>query len=222
MNMKASYDVSLSEHYRLTRPATASSMSKRKVVHGVGINDADYETGGTSVGLCPCYSAWSGMMRRCYSSSKKTRLSAYANCSVSDSWRSFMSFRAWWVANHRDGWHLDKDLLVYGNKVYGPETCVFVPQEINNFVAESRSASSLPVGVSLYRDGVRFLAQCRAGKGGKSHIGLFDCVESASAAYIKAKIERLSVLKPIMDGIDRRIYKSCVKHIEQAGMGVEL
>lgn len=221
MSMTESYDVSLSQHYRLTRPVAGVEMKKRKLVHGVGINDADYETGGSNAGLCPCYATWAGMMRRCYSNQKKTRLSAYVDCSVSESWRSFMAFRSWWIANHKDGWHLDKDLLIYGNKVYGPETCVFVPQEINNFIVKGRSASSLPIGVSTYRDGVRFLAQCRTGNGGKSHIGLFDCVESASAAYIKAKIRRLEALRPIMDAIDRRIYLSCIKHIEQAGMGVK-
>ena len=46
-------------------------------------------------------------------------------------------------------YHLDKDILVKGNKVYSPETCCFVPQEINSLLVTSvRSRGDQPIGVS--------------------------------------------------------------------------
>lgn len=35
---------------------------------------------------------------------------------------------------HMEGWHLDKDILLKGNKVYSPETCAFVPAKINSLL----------------------------------------------------------------------------------------
>lgn len=42
-----------------------------------------------------------------------------------------MAFRDWALAQDWEGNQLDKDILVSGNKVYGPETCCFVPRYLN-------------------------------------------------------------------------------------------
>jgi hypothetical protein len=43
---------------------------------------------------------------------------------------------------------LDKDILYKGNKIYSPDTCVFVPQEINAlFVKNDANRGDLPIGV---------------------------------------------------------------------------
>ena len=54
---------------------------KRKAVHGVGINDADYLTcAGGQRPLCKFYSVWSGMLRRCYSKKFQKRSPSYIGC----------------------------------------------------------------------------------------------------------------------------------------------
>lgn len=49
------------------------------------------------------------------------------------------------------GMHLDKDILVPGNKMYGPEFCRYVPQEINKIPMSGRKRqdkdSTMPMGV---------------------------------------------------------------------------
>ena len=48
---------------------------------------------------------------------------------------------------------LDKDILYKGNKVYSPDTCVFVPQGINSlFVKANKLRGDLPIGVSRNRN----------------------------------------------------------------------
>ena len=35
--------------------------------------------------------------------------------------------KEWFDKNYIEGWHLDKDLIVKGNKVYSPTTCMLPP-----------------------------------------------------------------------------------------------
>ena len=45
---------------------------------------------------------------------------------------------------------LDKDVLCKGNKVYSPETCVFVPHTINTLILSCKKIrGKYPLGVSL-------------------------------------------------------------------------
>ena len=55
-----------------------------------------------------------------------------------------------------EGLELDKDLLVKGNKVYGPDTCCFIPQAINSLFgqgAKRKKNLHLPNCVTLTRNG---------------------------------------------------------------------
>ena len=112
-------------------------MFSKKLQYGVGINDADYVVSWRIDGqrfCCPFYDRWHGMLRRCYSAAWQSRHPAYIGCSVDKRWHSFVAFREWALSQPQwEGLHLDKDLLVPGNKVYSPETCLFIPQSVNKF-----------------------------------------------------------------------------------------
>ena len=77
------------------------------------------------------YTSWSNMLRRCYDKDYQDKHPTYKGCYVDDSWHNFQNFAAWFTKNQVEGFYLDKDILFEGNKVYSPETCCFVPQEIN-------------------------------------------------------------------------------------------
>ncbi|ANI33817.1 hypothetical protein AA098_10125 [Pseudomonas sp. JY-Q] len=146
-------------------------MSKAlKLVYGVGANDADYQVcltetvGGRrrSVWTCPFYKAWTGMLERCYSEKFQIRNPTYHDCSAASDWLTFSSFRAWMSTQDHEGKHLDKDLLVPGNKVYSPDTCAFIPPDLNRFMVDSQAIrGDLPIGVSWHKARHRFVAQCR-------------------------------------------------------------
>lgn len=78
------------------------------------------------------YSRWAGMINRCYNKGIDSYKSYGAKgVTVCDEWRDFQAFAKWFYQNYRHGLELDKDIKVDGNKVYGPETCVFASREEN-------------------------------------------------------------------------------------------
>ena len=158
------------------------------LVYGVGINDADYvvtkEVNGRRV-ACPFYDRWKHMLNRCYCTKSQARQPTYKGCTVTKEWHSFMAFKAWMIAQDWRGNQLDKDLLVNGNKVYGPDTCVFISAQLNTFTVDNgASKGEWPLGVCFSRCHGLFKAQCRDPfTGKKEFLGYFLCAESAHAAW---------------------------------------
>lgn len=76
------------------------------------------------------------MLNRCCSGKLHKRESTYINCKVCDEWLNFQNFSEWFKNNYYEvegqRMELDKDILNKGNKIYSPNTCIFVPHNINN------------------------------------------------------------------------------------------
>lgn len=125
---------------------------KRLLVCGFGINDADYRTQWYVDGKrkrCPYYARWHMMLNRSYSPKFHALQPNYIDVSVKEDWRYFSDFKAWMETQYWEGLTLDKDILFPGNKVYGPDTCAFVPQEINLLLTDRLSLrGEYPLGVS--------------------------------------------------------------------------
>ena len=192
----------------------------RKPVHGVGINDAHYCTRPSLHGVmvrCPAYMAWISMLARSYSANYQERRPTYFGVTVCNAWHSFMEFRCWWIEHYVNGFHLDKDLLSDA-RLYSPNTCIFVPQWLNSFTTDRRSArGGFPIGVDLYSATGKFRATCRNTEAGiKGHLGYFDTPEEAHLAWRTRKLELALELKPKMDSIDLRIYPRVVEIINNA------
>ena len=142
---------------------------KSRVVCGVGVNDADYplsvyqEVSGVNkrVWICPYYQKWKNMLVRCYNKISLGANPTYEGCKVSDEWLTFSNFKAWMEVQDWDGKHLDKDILVVGNKEYSEDRCVFISQELNSFMNDhKRRSGSYMVGVYLDKPSGLFKAQC--------------------------------------------------------------
>lgn len=210
----------LSEHIRETNPATAWSLARRRVVHGVGVNDADYNVTRIGEWECPAYDQWKNMLARCYSAKRLERNPTYAGCHIAEEWTRFMNFRKWWIENHRDGWQIDKDLLAQGGRSYSPEACLFVPKSINVFLVDSgASRGGLPIGVSWNKGA--FVARCNDGRG-TVWLGRFQSAAAAHLAWQKYKLARLEDLRAEMDAIDPRIYVNAKAKILSYSEGLNL
>lgn len=137
------------------------------------------------------YELWCSIIARCYSEKRLKQVSFYRGCSVCKEWHNFQNFAKWYTEQEFcfEGYHLDKDILVEGNKVYSPETCSLVPMEINILFTDSKaSRGDYPIGVHLDKSSGKFTAQISC-FGKRLFLGRFDTVEEAYNAYKVKKEE---------------------------------
>jgi len=151
------------------------------------------------------YRVWDAMMRRCYEPVTK-RNSTYYDVSVCEEWHNFQNFAEWFDQNYVEGWYMDKDILCYECRKYSPETCCFVPNEVNTvFKKNNQSTYNLPKGVypkdGKYQSSIQmFGKQC--------YLGFFDTIEEAHEVYCTRKKMYLKEVADKWKGkIDDRVYK---------------
>ena len=137
------------------------------------------------------YDLWYSMLRRCYSDSSKKKYPTYEGCKVSDNFKSYQYFYEWCnkqIGFDNDGFHLDKDLLIKGNKVYSEDSCVFIPQEVNTLLTKSTSSRGEHlIGVYFNKKSKAFVAMVSRNKGQPEYLGLFKTEIEAFNAYKEAK-----------------------------------
>ena len=160
-------------------------------VYGVGYMGNNLELKSSYNGKkCPIYYAWVRMFERCYSKKLHESFPTYIGCTVSDEFKDYSKWREWYD-NYQykyDGWHLDKDLLIKGNKVYSENTCVFLPHEINQILVKcTASRGEHLIGVCWSKTNKAFMAQVNKNKGKREHLGFFNTEIEAFNAYKKAK-----------------------------------
>lgn len=184
----------------------------RPSVYGVG-----YVGAGTYTSKSKTYGTWSNMIRRCYAKDSEFKYPTYMDCSVSEDWHNFQVFAEWYGNNYRDGYDLDKDLLVVGNKIYSSDTCIFVPPSINCFtVNQVRSRGDYPTGVHYNKRLNKYIAQCGSRDGTKRHLGCFLKPDQAYLVWRGHKLNLASEMKSEMDAIDKRIYNNVVTIINNS------
>lgn len=174
----------------IERAANKNSLIQRKLICGIGINDADYivknKINGKTID-CYFYRTWRSMIKRCYSDKFHITQPTYRGCSVCNEWLYFSNFKAWMEMQNFKGKQLDKDLLFPGNKIYSHETCMFVSQRVNSLLTDSRKArGSYAIGVHLSKANKKFVAMCDNGIKTKN-IGYFNTEQEAHQAYLKYK-----------------------------------
>jgi len=185
-------------------------MSRKSLIFGVGVNDSSHPIFSNGK-VSKTYEIWHSMLRRCYSKVYQVSKPTYIDCFVSEDFKFFTKFEEWAVEQAGFGnssWHLDKDLLVDGNKEYCAEHCVFIPSELNTLFlkgAKSRVDNGLPIGVSFKSANKKYVAQCRV-NGVEKHLGLFSSIDLAKQSYDNAKKEELvRIVNKFKDQLDKRV-----------------
>ena len=135
------------------------------------------------------YQTWHDMLKRCYDEKNRgKRNSTYIDCKVSEEWHNFQNFAKWYYNNYytvkNETMNLDKDILVKGNKIYSPETCVFVPNTINLlFIKRDSKRGESAIGTHHLKNG-KYQVYCnllnpKTGKSKSEYLGRCETQEKS-------------------------------------------
>ena len=185
-------------------------------VFGVGVVGTKYPSEVNRVKTKE-YALWHSMLTRCYYDDYKKKYPTYIGCEVSDKFKSYEYFYEWCSKQVGFGvkdWHLDKDLLMKGNKVYSENTSVFIPSEINSLlIKRTASRGNHLIGVSWSKRDKAFISRVHKNKGVSEWLGYFNTEIVAFNAY---KVAKESFIKEQAEKwksqIDIRAYEALMKY----------
>ena len=185
-------------------------------VYGIGVLGTKYQSTINGVKTKE-YMLWQSMLKRCYSDVYKKKRPTYIGCEVSENFKSYEYFYEWChkqIGFGNEGWQLDKDLLIKGNKVYSESTCVFIPTEINSVLIKSTASRGKHlIGVCWHNTNKAFKAQVGKNKGKSKCLGCYSTEIEAFKAYKEAKENYLKELdKKWKDKIDDRAYNALMSY----------
>ena len=155
--------------------------------YGVGyIGDGLYKPSQNGI-QTKCYDVWNHMLQRCYSELCREKYPTYEDCYVCDEWLNYQNFAEWYENNYYEvgdeQMNLDKDILYKGNRVYSPETCIFVPHRINSlFIKSNNTRGKCPIGVNFDARYNKYNSHCNNGNG-IVWLGSFDNMIDAFQVY---------------------------------------
>lgn len=159
---------------------------KKKVLFDIGVNDLLFES------HTQAYKIWKHLLMRCYDKKFQGKHRSYMDCQMSDDWLKFSSFKYWFDSHYVEGWDIDKDVILKGNKLYSASTCCFLPHEINGTLAKSdKKRGECPIGVTKHGHGYR--AYC-VENGVRINLGTFKDKNTAFLAYKNEKERYLKIL----------------------------
>ena len=185
-------------------------------VYGVGVIGDKYPSKVNGV-LTKEYKLWTSMLVRCYSDNSKKRRPTYEGCEVSNNFKSYEYFYEWChkqIGFGVEGFELDKDLLIKGNKVYSEDSCVFIPTEINSLLVKRENMrGKYLIGVCWSKTANAFVSRVSRNKGMQEHLGVFNTELEAFNAYKQAKEAFIKEQAENWKGeIDERAYNALMNY----------
>lgn len=218
--------VEFKDEYKFIRKTTYSSFVKGEVgnpydktVHNIGfIGEGPYlSRAGKNCKILQPYATWSGIIARCYDPKSKRKLPAYEGCSMVETWHNLQVFGRWYDENFYqipgERMEIDKDILVKWNKIYGPETCVFVSRDMNRLLERRvRARGQHPIGVSWNKRDKYFEAYCSY-KGKRVHHTFHKTEMGAFLSYKNFKEQLLkNIAEEYKNLIPDKLYQALINY----------
>ena len=184
----------------------ASSISNRSVknynrksIFGIGVIGYGENKCCINKKITKEYRLWTDLLRRCYAEShlKKHRSKCYFGCIVDERWHNFQNFCEdlsklknydKWIEFGAKKYHLDKDTIVKGNKLYSLENCMFLDVK-TNCGQSAKNRNSTAITVCLYKFGVKVF---------EGHLKEVGKILNLSYATVKARYYK----KIVVDGFE--------------------
>lgn len=146
------------------------------------------------------YSYYKAIITRCFDEKYKEKEKTYKDVCLCEEWYNFQNFAKWlnenWYEIDNQLMCVDKDILIKGNKIYSPQTCILVPKSINSlFVSGKTYRGKNPIGVYENKDG-KFIASCGNGKNEQIYLGIYNTSSEAFEVYKEYKEK---IIKQVAD-----------------------
>ena len=185
------------------------------LVYGHGINNRRYPTKIKGVRTKE-YDLWRGIIQRCYDKKVHDKFSTYIGCTASAEFLRYDYFHEWCqdqIGFNVDGFNLDKDLIKKNNKLYSQDTCLFIPQEINNLLTKANaSRNGLYIGVHFCNTSQRYVSSIRK-KDKSVTLGYFKDPLKAHLLYKDVKEDYIKDLaEEYKSVIDVRAYQAMIDY----------
>lgn len=216
--------VEFQDSYKVKIHTTYNNFKKLNVknpyfptVFGVGAVGVKYKTRNvlTNHSMTKEYVAWNNMLKRCYDKELKNKHKTYDDVICCKEWLLFENFYEWlhnqenfdkWYNGKM--WAVDKDIIKKGNKIYSPDTCCLVPDNVNKlFTKHDNNKNSRPVGVNAVGD--IFWVRCRNPfTKTEEYLGSYNTAEKAFYVYKKYKENNIKKMAQI-EFDNKNITKKC-------------
>ena len=187
----------------------------RTLTYGVGINDVMIAEFSSS----KIARIWRGIIRRTGKRDPNlTNYESYKDCTLDPIWYKLSAFKEWveqW--DDYDNKEIDKDILIPGNKHYGPDTCLMVRQVVNSWFKPHAAKGELPRGVTwnvAWKRGKSpnpYRAQITPIGGKRTALGYYATIEEASAVFESARKEQLKIL--METETDLKVKNAIMEHV---------
>lgn len=174
------------------------TIKNSKLINGAGyIGSGDYKSRIENI-ITPQYYYWSSMIMRCYQERSLNKRPTYNECTVCDDWLNYQNFAKWFDKNFYpikdEKMCLDKDILVKGNKIYSPDMCIFVPNDINMmFVKSDARRGKYPIGVYKRKDTGKYSVSVNF----NTPKGINKSFPTIEEAYLKYKTLKEDYIKSV-------------------------
>lgn len=168
------------------------------------------------------YEVWKNVLQRCFYEKKKKTLPTYQKATCCEDWLLYDNFYEWLHSQENfdrwlngDKWAIDKDIIIKGNKLYSPDTCCLVPNNVNVlFTKRDNYRGNLPIGVKRNTRG--FQANCENQLlGHRQYLGTYSTPDKAFNVYKEYKeglIKQVAQEEYVQGNITKECYEAMLRY----------